>query len=338
MRGSHSDSSILWTFLWKSNQEYQRLRWTGPQMDVCVGWKTPYVWNSNYSGSFMDMMDMFFLVHTLSWVSLGSQESRSSLQLVSAVAGLWLGWKFLKCLEVDGKKEFIQQSFWEYVVISRYSWWDAVKNIISCVEKCIYCIHRFDISGSRNSNFSFIFESTNRRKITISTASRLQPCGWTMLHWRLKLVQRCGLVANPRGSEEMNFERSVKSQTKFDPRIGLIKTFNFESLMGRAQSWTFLRIFMRWASRLWLLWSAIQVLLGHPCTWLHQQLSVELAISLLGWKKHLDIIMTYLELQVSMILEVQRVECISVGQAATGWRIEVPQSEYFGFSKWLNWL
>lgn len=272
-------------------------------------------------------MDMLFLVHTLSWVNLGSQESRSSLQLVSAVDGLRLGWKFLKCFEVDGKKEFIQQSFWEYVVISRYTWWDAVKNIISCVKK-VYIAYTPLILAFRNG-------IPNRRKITMFSASRLQPCGWTMLHWRLKLVQRRGLVANP------GVEKRKSQRTNFDPSIGLIKNFQlWEPLWGGAQSWTFLRIFMRWASLSppWLLWSAVQVLLGHPCTWLHQQLSVELAISLLGWKKHLDIIVTYLELQVSIISEVQRVECISVGQAATGWRIEVPQSEYFGFSKWLNWL
>lgn len=159
----------------------------------------------------MDMMDMLFLVHTLSWVNLGSQESRSSLQLVSAVDGLRLGWKFLKCFEVDGKKEFIQQSFWEYVVISRYTWWDAVKNIISCVKK-VYIAYTPLILAFRNG-------IPNRRKITMFSASRLQPCGWTMLHWRLKLVQRRGLVANP------GVEKRKSQRTNFDPSIGLIKNF-----------------------------------------------------------------------------------------------------------------
>lgn len=164
-------------------------------------------------------MDMLFLVHTLSWVNLGSQESRSSLQLVSAVDGLRLGWKFLKCFEVDGKKEFIQQSFWEYVVISRYTWWDAVKNIISCVKK-VYIAYTPLILAFRNG-------IPNRRKITMFSASRLQPCGWTMLHWRLKLVQRRGLVANP------GVEKRKSQRTNFDPSIGLIKNFQlWEPLWG----------------------------------------------------------------------------------------------------------
>lgn len=160
-----------------------------------------------------------------------------------------------------------------------------------------------------------------------------------MLHWRLKLVQRCGLCCESRGWEEMNFERSVnlRGRNASQELDWYSKSFQlWEPYFSGAQSWTFLRIFMRWASRLWLLWSAVQVLLGHPCTWLHQQLSVELAISLLGWKKHLDIIVTYLKLQVSISVHYHYLR-----GAASGVHLCWPSSHRmtnWGAPEWIFWI
>ena len=80
--------------------------------------------------------------------------------------------------------------------------WDAVKNIISCVEKCIYCIHPFDISGSKRNSESkekihhvFCIKASTMRldhaTLEAETGAEVQPC------------------CESRGSEEMNFERSV---------------------------------------------------------------------------------------------------------------------------------
>ena len=61
---------------------------------LAAGWKTRMFEVATIQVPSWIWWICYFLVHTLSWVSLGSQESRSSLQLVSAVDGLRLGWKF----------------------------------------------------------------------------------------------------------------------------------------------------------------------------------------------------------------------------------------------------